>query len=436
MHVPSPSWIQINHATVPADSIDRAADILRKHFADLYDGADELGGERWWTLRGRPLEGEYIEMRRDFLKRTLDKTQIAVGEKEAPYRQDEKVILYLHGGAYFFSSLDTHRYQIQRHARLLGGRAFAPSYRLAPQYPFPCGLQDALASYLYLVSPPPHAAHPAISPANIIISGDSAGAGLVLALLCVIRDSGGEVPMPAGATLISPWVDLSHSFRSIMADDSTDYIPSEGFHYRPSLAWPPVAGDAIDIEIEHPKTGQRETRVLDEQIQMYTSNRMISHPLVSLINQGSLGGLCPLLIVRCCVFLERRKILRQLADPFWPTPRPVARASCFATSRSSSRTRQLTRRSTRPPTPSSNATPSRRRSSTSIPLPRSSSRCTVRVPRPSARSARQRLTSDSTHRWRRSCHADPQLHRSGEGDVPCDGQVRPACSWFSLHFRS
>jgi acetyl esterase/lipase len=170
MHVPSPSWIQINHATVPADSIDRAADILRKHFADLYDGADELGGERWWTLRGRPLEGEYIEMRRDFLKRTLDKTQIAVGEKEAPYRQDEKVILYLHGGAYFFSSLDTHRYQIQRHARLLGGRAFAPSYRLAPQYPFPCGLQDALASYLYLVSPPPHAAHPAISPANIIIS--------------------------------------------------------------------------------------------------------------------------------------------------------------------------------------------------------------------------------------------------------------------------
>jgi acetyl esterase/lipase len=278
MHVPSPSWIQINHATVPADSIDRAADILRKHFADLYDGADELGGERWWTLRGRPLEGEYIEMRRD---------------------------LYLHGGAYFFSSLDTHRYQIQRHARLLGGRAFAPSYRLAPQYPFPCGLQDALASYLYLVSPPPHAAHPAISPANIIISGDSAGAGLVLALLCVIRDSGGEVPMPAGATLISPWVDLSHSFRSIMADDSTDYIPSEGFHYRPSLAWPPVAGDAIDIEIEHPKTGQRETRVLDEQIQMYTSNRMISHPLVSLINQGSLGGLCPLLIVRCCVPLER-----------------------------------------------------------------------------------------------------------------------------------
>lgn len=102
--------------------------------------------------------------------------------------------------------------------------------------------------------------------------------------------------MPAGATLISPWVDLTHSFRSIMADDSTDYIPSEGFHYRPSLAWPPIPGDGIEVEVEHPKTGIRETRVLDEQIQMYTNNKMISHPLVSLINQGSLGGLCPLMI--------------------------------------------------------------------------------------------------------------------------------------------
>lgn len=98
MHVPSPSWIHVSHATVPTDSIDRAASILRKHFAEVYDGGlEELGGERWWTLRGRPLEGEWIEMRRDFLKRTVDKTQIAVGEKEAPYRQDEKVILYLHG---------------------------------------------------------------------------------------------------------------------------------------------------------------------------------------------------------------------------------------------------------------------------------------------------------------------------------------------------
>lgn len=40
------------------------------------------------------------------------------------------------GGAFFFSSLETHRYQVQRHARKAGARAFCPAYRLSPQYPF------------------------------------------------------------------------------------------------------------------------------------------------------------------------------------------------------------------------------------------------------------------------------------------------------------
>lgn len=104
--------------------------------------------------------------------------------------------------------------------------------------------------------------------------------------------------MPAGATLISPWVDLTHSFKSIMEDDARDYIPSEGFHYKPSLAWPPIKGDAISVEVKDPQTGKMEERVLDEQVQMYASNRMLGHPLVSPVNQGSLGGLCPLMIVR------------------------------------------------------------------------------------------------------------------------------------------
>lgn len=136
MHVPSPNWIHITHATVPPSNIALAGQLLSKHFHDVYSGVSDLGGENWWTLRGKDLEGEWIEMRKDYLKRTVSKAEVAVGEKEEPYRQDEKVILYIHGGAFFFSSLDTHRYQIQRHARKLGGRAFSPSYRLAPQYPF------------------------------------------------------------------------------------------------------------------------------------------------------------------------------------------------------------------------------------------------------------------------------------------------------------
>ena len=114
------------------------------------------------------------------------------------------------------------------------------AYRLAPQYPFvcctpvmqshatdekPCGLLDALAAYLYLIDPP-EGAHRPILPASIVVMGDSAGAGMALSLLVLIREMG--LPMPAGASLISPWVDLTHSCPSIGGDASGDFIPAYG----------------------------------------------------------------------------------------------------------------------------------------------------------------------------------------------------------------
>jgi acetyl esterase/lipase len=89
----------------------------------------------------------------------------------------------------------------------------------------PCGLQDSIAAYLYLIDPPP-GHHTAIAPENIILMGDSAGGGMCLSLLVVIREMG--LPMPAAASLMSPWVDLTHSMPSIMEWDGGDYIPSVG----------------------------------------------------------------------------------------------------------------------------------------------------------------------------------------------------------------
>ncbi|SJX61885.1 uncharacterized protein (N-terminal fragment), partial [Sporisorium reilianum f. sp. reilianum] len=148
----------------------------------------------------------------------------------------QRVMLYFHGGGYYFGSLATHRYQIVRYARKFGGKCFAPIYRKAPQYPWPCALQDAVASYLYLLYPPKGAKHRPVDPKKLVIAGDSAGGGLTLALLTVIRDMG--LPAPAGAVLISPWCDLTHSFPSILQNTATDIIPPYGFIHKPSTLWP------------------------------------------------------------------------------------------------------------------------------------------------------------------------------------------------------
>lgn len=122
-----------------------------------------------------------------------------------------------------------------------------------------------------------------------MLYADSSGGGLTLALLVLLRDSG--LPLPAGTVLLSPWVDLTHSFPSLLGDPTGDYIPAEGFHFKPSLAWPPIREAPLVF-----KNGKKKL-VIEEQIQLYCSNQLIGHPLVSPINQGSLGGLPPMMIV-------------------------------------------------------------------------------------------------------------------------------------------
>jgi acetyl esterase/lipase len=117
---------------------------------------------------------------------------------------------------------------------------------------------------LFLIRPPEGAAHRPVRPERIVIAGDSAGGGLSLALLQVIRDSG--LPAPAGGVLISPWCDFTHSFPSIFTNTDTvrlyqrvfqrlfdhlvalqDVIPDTGLSlHKPSPLWPPPSNDISD----------------------------------------------------------------------------------------------------------------------------------------------------------------------------------------------
>ena len=141
------------------------------------------------------------------------------------------VILYLHGGAYALNSVDSHREWIARLARATGTQSLAINYRLAPEDPFPAALEDTLTAYRWLMAQ-------GIDPARMLIAGDSAGGGLAAAALLALRDGGD--PLPAGAILLSPWLDLTLGEASHHDRAAADPILSPGILHKYAILY---AGD-------------------------------------------------------------------------------------------------------------------------------------------------------------------------------------------------
>ncbi|KAL1678968.1 hypothetical protein EV122DRAFT_210830 [Schizophyllum commune] len=367
---PAPPWVKVVRVLVPLESCDKAAEYIVAALGGVDMAKRVVGGVKWWQVRGlKGVDGQWICTKKDYqeAKRRYKAREahpeviLDAPEDSGVYERDMdemRCILYLHGGGYYFGSVDQERYSIQRFARKINGRVFAINYRLAPQYPFPCALQDALAAYIYLIRPPTGAIHKPVDPAHIVIGGDSAGGGLTLALLQVIRDTP-DLPPPAGGLLISPWCDLTHSFPSIHTNTATDVIPDFGLSFqKPSTLWPPPSADITsrvhaglksrirqvfhphgdpggvrraesrisreyfdeerpaalspggvemgrttplppldqDTEVVMMRTKSGEELSLDRQVHLYAQNSLIGHPLVSPA-LSYLGGLPPLLFI-------------------------------------------------------------------------------------------------------------------------------------------
>ncbi|MFC4375384.1 alpha/beta hydrolase [Nocardia halotolerans] len=108
-------------------------------------------------------------------------------------------ILYLHGGGYVVGSLTTHRSLVAHLARESSCAVYSLDYRLAPEHPFPAGLDDAEAAFLDLVD------NVGYRPEQICLAGDSAGGGLSLALAQRLLER--HQMTPAALGLIAPWTD-------------------------------------------------------------------------------------------------------------------------------------------------------------------------------------------------------------------------------------
>jgi acetyl esterase/lipase len=116
-----------------------------------------------------------------------------------------RIVLYLHGGAYALGSCASHRKMVTHIAKAAQVEAVLPEYRLAPEHPFPAGPDDCVRAYRALLDKGYEAA-------NIVIGGDSAGGGLTVATMLQLRHDG--LPLPAGAVMLSPFLDMTASGES------------------------------------------------------------------------------------------------------------------------------------------------------------------------------------------------------------------------------
>jgi acetyl esterase/lipase len=149
-----------------------------------------------------------------------------------------RVLIYFHGGGYCFGSIDSHRDPVTRLARSLGVRTLVVDYRLAPEHHFPAQVDDALAAYRWVVAS-------GVSPSRIVVAGESAGAGLTLSLMLMLRE-GRAAALPAAAACISPWVDLEVVGGTMIHNARYDYVTRETLRlyaewYAPGNATHPIA---------------------------------------------------------------------------------------------------------------------------------------------------------------------------------------------------
>ncbi len=165
------------------------------------------------------------------------------------------ILIYIHGGAYTYGSAKSTLSCAIPAAHYSGIPVLSVDYRLAPEYPFPAGLNDCTAVYQEILKHYP--------PRSIGIFGDSAGGALTVSTILSARDAG--LPMPAAAVLLSPWADITRTGDS--------YVTLEG----------------VDPILSYPKN-------LKLSAEVYAGENNMKHPLISPVYADFSPGFPPTLI--------------------------------------------------------------------------------------------------------------------------------------------
>jgi monoterpene epsilon-lactone hydrolase len=122
-------------------------------------------------------------------------------------------ILYFHGGSFSLGSPETAMVVTANLVERTGVLAISLDYRLAPEHPFPAGIEDGVAAYRSLLDE-------GIDPASIVFAGDSAGGGLTVTTSLAARDAG--LPLPAAIVAFSPGLDHTRTGASMSTKAGID----------------------------------------------------------------------------------------------------------------------------------------------------------------------------------------------------------------------
>ena len=132
----------------------------------------------------------------------------------------------IHGGGFMFGTLDMMDPWCESICAALDAVVVSVDYRLAPEHPFPAGIDDCYAGLRWTAA---HAAELGIDPARLAIAGQSAGGGLAAGLALMARDKGG--PAIAYQLLEIPELDDRLDTPSMLAFQDTP------FWNRPNAVW-------------------------------------------------------------------------------------------------------------------------------------------------------------------------------------------------------
>jgi acetyl esterase/lipase len=154
---------------------------------------------------------------------TLEPVRIAGRNCEiysTPNASADNLVIYFHGGGFALGSLSGYRHFASELGRAAEARVLAVDYRLAPEHVYPAAIDDGIAAYRFALKQ-------GISPARIAVMGDSAGASIALG--SVLAAHAADLPAPACAVCVSPWIDLTVTGASMTSKASEDpFVTREG----------------------------------------------------------------------------------------------------------------------------------------------------------------------------------------------------------------